>query len=403
MSDKTDDNDNYIYNLITENKKAIIFSFIIVFIIIFVIVVFAGVDGIIESLKQTDLRLLALSFVIKMLVIVLWAFRWKFILSRIDHNTNNNVKSPNFFNVFGILLTSIFGNNITPGSIGGEPLRAFVLNKYNKTPVEVGFASTLVDRVLELLPFIIMTLVAVVALISWDLNLVSKSILIILIIATISGFSLILYAGINKEVSTNIVFKILHGLESFISKIYKNYNSEAVENKAKKAISNFNSSFKVIISDKQLFFVGALLALFTWGLDIFNFYICFLAIGITPPIAPFVTVLTIAILLSFLPLLPGALGITEIIMIALFAPVGITADYVLAASTIERITSYIFPTVLGILATFYYSKKLSKDNASSKTNSSDTCEDNIKCVGDNDFDNNYNVDEKSNADDNKKH
>lgn len=37
-------------------------------------VVFAGLDGIIASLKQTYLRLLALSFFIKMLVIVLWAF-----------------------------------------------------------------------------------------------------------------------------------------------------------------------------------------------------------------------------------------------------------------------------------------------------------------------------------------
>ncbi|MGL6299058.1 MAG: UPF0104 family protein [Methanobacteriaceae archaeon] len=362
--------DNYIYNLIIENKKTIIFSFIIVFIIIFAMVVFAGLDGIIASLKQTDLRLLALSFLIKMLVIVLWAFRWKFILSRMN-NTNNSVKSPNFANVFGILLTSIFGNNITPGSIGGEPLRAFVLNKYNKTPVEVGFASTLVDRVLELLPFILMTLVAVVALLSWELELVSKSILIILIAATILGFSVILYAGINKEVSTAIVFKILHGLESFISKIYKNYNPEYAEIKAKEYIDNFNSSFRVIISDKQLFMVGAILALFTWGLDILNFYICFLAIGITPPIAPFITVLTIAILLSFLPLLPGALGITEIIMIALFGPVGITADHVLAASTIERITSYIFPTVLGILATVYYSKRLSKSNNDINNHSGD--------------------------------
>lgn len=68
------------------------------------------------------------------------------------------------------------------------------------------------------------------------------------------------------------------------------------------------------------------------------------AIGITPPLAPFITIFTIAILLSFLPLLPGSLGITEIIMIALFVPVGITADHVIAASAIERIASYILPT-----------------------------------------------------------
>lgn len=178
-------------------------------------------------------------------------------------NTDSNVKSPNFANVFGILLTSIFENNITPGSIGGEPLKVFVLNKYNKTPVNVEFASTLVDNVLEVLPSILMTLIVFIALLSWELELVSKSILIILIIVTILGFSVILYAGINKEVSTAIVFKILHGFESFISKIYKNYNSESAEIKVKEYIDNFNSSFRVIISDKHLCVVGAILALFT--------------------------------------------------------------------------------------------------------------------------------------------
>ena len=101
-------------------------------------------------------------------------------------------------------------------------------------------------------------------------------------------------------------------------------------------------------------------------LDLSSSYLAFIAIGIHPPIAPFITVYTIAILLSFLPTLPGSLGITEIIMILLFVPVGIFADQVLAAAALERVAHYVFPTVLGILASLYYFKNFSKKRLEKK-------------------------------------
>jgi len=50
-------------------------------------------------------------------------------------------------------------------------------------------------------------------------------------------------------------------------------------------------------------------------------------------------------------------------MITLFVQVGITADYVLAASAIERIASYILPTILGLIAAIYYGRKIANNNS----------------------------------------
>lgn len=345
-----------IYSMIKENKKTIIISFIIVIGIVFTILMLAGINDVIAALKRTNLWILGLTFVIQTFVYLFWALRWKIILDNMD-------QSPRFLNVLGILMTSIFGNNISPGSIGGEPLRAYVLQEYNDTPFEIGFASTMADRVFELLPFLLMSIVAVVALISWHLGIIPKTILIILILGTIFIFSVVIYAGINKKISEKIVFKILDWVFPLIEKITKKrYNSNDIKEKTTYYIDNFNSSFTMIIENK-LFIVGAFLALVTWSLDLFNSYLSFIAIGVTPPLAPFITIYTIAILLSFLPLLPGSLGITEIIMIALFVPVGITADYVLAASAIERLGSYIIPTIIGLITAIYYGKKIVKNHS----------------------------------------
>lgn len=349
-----------IYSFIKDNKKSIITSFAIVLGIVFIILMLVDIDEVRNALKRTNLWILGLTFFIQTFVYLFWALRWKIILDKMD-------QSPRFLNVLGILMTSIFGNNVTPGSIGGGPLRAYVLKEYNNTPFEIGFASTVADRVFELLPFLLMSFIAVIALLSWQLNLISKTFLIILILATIFIFSIVIYAGINKKVSEKIALKVLGWFYPVVEKMtHKRYDLSSLKEKTIYYIDNFNSSFTMIIENK-LFIGGALLALVTWGLDLFNSYLSFIAVGVIPPLAPFITIYTIAILLSFLPLLPGSLGITEIIMIALFVPVGITADYVLAASAIERIASYIIPTILGFLIAIFYAKRIVKKKSSNET------------------------------------
>jgi uncharacterized protein (TIRG00374 family) len=70
-----------------------------------------------------------------------------------------------------------------------------------------------------------------------------------------------------------------------------------------------------------------------------------------------IIIYTVSILVSILPTLPGALGIREATMVALFLPVGVPADVVLAASLLDRLVTYMLPTFIGALTTFYYGKK----------------------------------------------
>jgi hypothetical protein len=52
-------------------------------------------------------------------------------------------------------------------------------------------------------------------------------------------------------------------------------------------------------------------------------------------------------------------------MVGLFLVVGVPADIVLAASLIDRLISYLMPTIVGAITTVYYGKLLNKMEANS--------------------------------------
>jgi uncharacterized protein (TIRG00374 family) len=51
-------------------------------------------------------------------------------------------------------------------------------------------------------------------------------------------------------------------------------------------------------------------------------------------------------------------------MVALFLVVGVPADIVIAASLIDRLVSYLMPTVVGAITTVYYGKLLKNMDSS---------------------------------------
>lgn len=105
-----------------------------------------------------------------------------------------------------------------------------------------------------------------------------------------------------------------------------------------------------------------------WALDIVRFYICFITIGVYPPVIPLIIIYTIGILIMLVPLLPGSWGIREVIIVGLFAVVGVAGDVVISASLIDRFVSYILPTIIGAFAAFYYGKHIKQSQEMKTSN-----------------------------------
>ena len=340
------------YEIILKHKWKIIATFAVAAFLIFAMTFLIGFNDVLTTLENAKWEWIALNFVLEAAIIMVWTLRWKMILDVVD-------TAPKFSTLLMMLLASLFGNNVTPSAAGGEPLRAYLLREVEGTPFEIGFATSTADRVFEFLPFVLISIIAALFLLSWDIPPVTRIFVIAMIIVSLFIFGILIYAGFRKEITQRIVISIAKSIYPTALRLTKkDITFNEIREKIIFYINRFSTGFVTALQDRNVFMVAFILSFAMWGLDMLRMYVCFGALGVYPPVLALVIIYTIGILISLLPLLPGAWGIREATLIGLFAVVGVSADVVMAASLIDRLASYIIPTILGALAALYYGRKV---------------------------------------------
>ena len=289
----------------------------------------------------------------------MWTVRWSLILKVID-------KSPGFNKLFVMMFTSLFGNNLTPGAAGGEPMRAYLLSKFEGISFDLAFVSASADRVFEFFPFVLVSGFAIYMISTWNIGFWSALLISVLIIITMSFFGLLIYVGVKREIAERIILSIARSLFPFFIKLTKKELTFAqVTDQIIYYVERFSTGFATVLQDHKMFTLGLAISFAMWGTDMLRMYLCFVAVGSFPPIIPMIIIYTIGILITILPTIPGALGLREATMVGLFLVVGVPADIVIAASLIDRIVSYLMPTIVGAFTTAYYGRLLKNSDSSS--------------------------------------
>lgn len=349
-----------IYETIRKHKWSIIGSFALAFIIVFAITIIVGLGDTINILMHVNWYLVLFNIILETAIYLIWTYRWKLILSTVNEHIR-------FRSLLAMLLASDFGNNVTPGAAGGEPLRAYLLTATNDTPFEIGFASATADRVFEFFPFIIISIFAAIFILGWNIPIYTKIIVSVMILISMFFFAIILYAVYRKEIAQRVIIRIVKSVYPFFVKLTKSDMSlSRVNEKIIYYINRFSTGFIQVIKNRKVFVIGFFLSFLMWGMDIVRMYVCFVTVGVYPPLIPLIIIYTIGILIMLAPLLPGSWGIREAIIVGLFAVVGVAGDVVLSASLIDRFVSYILPTIIGAIAALYYGKRI-KESMKSPT------------------------------------
>lgn len=347
---------------IKSHKLEVTLSFAAGLFIIFLVSFFIGLNEILSVLSRTDWKIILITLVLELIILLIWTLRWQMILDVLH-------KAPKFKQLFLMLFSSLFGNNVTPGAAGGEPLRAYLLDKFEDIPFETGFASTTADRVFEFFPFVLLSILTTYLIFTLNIGFWTSLIISIMIFLIIVIFGLMIYVGYNKEVAIRLIISIAKRIYPFAKKLTsKDTSFSNVRDKLIEYIETFTTGFQGVLKDHRLFIVAILISFLMWGIDNLRFYLTFAAIGYYPPILPVIIIYTVSFVVSIIPSIPGSLGIREGVMVALFLPVGVPADVVIAVSLLDRIVNYIMPTFVGAVATFYYGKKYQSKKASAKTN-----------------------------------
>lgn len=268
-------------------------------------------------LSQVRITYMVLAFLVYLLSVYLFSVRWQQVLSSIGYNLS--AKS-----LFPILFGSIFVNNLTPASrAGGETLRIFWINKQFGVSYTNAFMTILFERVVEIVPIVLLLTYVLYAFPSLESKflplketLIPKSIFLLLLAFMIMGIALWYF----KEKFT-----------PFLKELKQNWKQ-------------LNKSFVPVL----------LLSCSVWVLEIIRLKLIASSLNLPLSLYSITAVSIVYLLLGFLPLTPGGVGIVEGGLISLLLFFGLPFASAGSFVFLERFISYGLSSLIGFLYLFYY-------------------------------------------------
>ncbi|MEN6329120.1 MAG: UPF0104 family protein [Methanobacteriaceae archaeon] len=308
------------------------------------IVFFIGPQNIVDAVKLADPWYIALAIILQFAVYGLWTWRWSINIKSVGLSVKK-------LHLFPMLLVGLAVNNITPSARGGgEPVRGYILSKYTASSFEKSFATVIADRALDTIPFIVLSIITIVAAAS-HLNLPRYALysIIIAVVVLAAGFLVLLYMSFNLEFGRRVSIWVTRVIKKFSRKKHSH-----LEEKALKAIHSFQNSMRTMGKDKNVLIYGLTLSFLIWFLEILRVYIIFAAFNVEVSFLVIAEVFIISTLIGFIPLLPGGLGAVDGLMIILFTAAGIPSSISAAATIVERFISFWMTTLLGLAFLPYF-------------------------------------------------
>lgn len=308
--------------------------------IVLLMVQLIGVTDVVEVLSHIDPLMFAAALACQMAALCLWALRWN-VLLRPFHpvKLTNSVK--------GVLI-GIFFNNITPvARAGGEPFRAYFLERKEGVDFEDAFATVAVDRVLDSFPFLIIMIISLVYLIL--LLEISAQMILFICLALVFNMillSFVLYFSLNLTAAKGLTFSILRMVSRFSNRL------EKYESKIEEAVEQYHQAIRTLSSQGKDLVISLSISFVFWFMVIMRNYLVVLSLGYQVDFMVIVMVQMMGTLVGVFPILPGGLGSIDAIMVFLYYSFRFPAEVAMTASLVDRFISFWMMLVIGGVCVF---------------------------------------------------
>ncbi|HEY0196668.1 MAG TPA: UPF0104 family protein [Methanobacterium sp.] len=309
-----------------------------------VLVLFIGPEEILSALELANPWYVILALMVQFLLFGLWIERW-FINIQV---VNIKIKR---LSLLPMLLVGMAVNNITPSARGGgEPVRAYILGKYTKCPMESSFATVIADRGLDIFPLFLLAVITIIfAVLYLQLSSLMVSVLIISLALLLVLFIIGFYMSINPKMGEKVTIWVVNLIKRFSKKEHSKLEKNALN-----ALQGFQNSIKTLIKNRKILFYALPLSFLIWFVEIIRLYIIFLAFNTPISIEIIAVVFVISTLIGMIPVLPGGVGAIDGVMILLFSVAGVPPSIGAAATIVERLISFWLPSFLGISMIPYF-------------------------------------------------
>ena len=321
------------------------FALSIVFSLAVIIIVFVATfnEETIGYILHFNLFFLCLAIFFRLVALVLWGIR----IQLMSRSLGYRVKLPHCVNM---VLAGLFAGTVTPGQVGGEPVR---VHELYRSGVKLGDATAVVimERVLDgiILTFmgvILMTLMASVFLTTFSLAMI---ILIIVAWIFMLSFVLIPVFAIRYPVGTKrAILKFIAWLVPKFSRW--SASQDSILERADKEINNlFTTMTRFTGTARSGLISGGIVTLLFWITEFLVASVIMMGLGLGPAIIESFFFQILIAIINMIPLTPGSSGIVELSTSSLYAlliPSGMIGIFVL----LWRFVTFYLNIVLGAFA-----------------------------------------------------
>ncbi len=305
-------------------------------------------QGIIFTLAPWSI-IAALSFTV--LAWVLWSMRIMVLV----HALGGSLK---FTKAFKIVMASVFVAAVTPSSIGGEPMRIYMLSQESITRggMSTGDATALTigERLIDFMFFAVaLPILFLVVGLSIDLEglkyfLIGSALLLAL------GSLFVAYVALHPHKFKDKVDKLDSFLKIFIKNDAKRWKTIR---KIEKEFDAFSRSIRVIFKKKRgHFLLTFLLTSGIWILHLTTPSLILMGFGLEPMWLVSMTFQLIIALVTMIPVSPGGSGLAEFSAYLLYSQ-KIPKEYVGPMVLVWRVLTFYMNMIFGLIFTLHYIAK----------------------------------------------
>lgn len=327
-------------------RKNIIFVLIIGGIIFAIFTLEIGLERLIYLLSISDKRFILLAIGFNFLNVLAFTMSWRVVI----------FEKISLSRITRFYLVGAFVNYITPSmGTAGEPVKAYLLSRETKSEYARAFATVMTQRLLNMLPFTLVTILGIGMLItfrsaaSWEFWVLGISFFL-----SIAMFLLLIYLYIRKErlkafgrAALRVFFPLIKRYQKG-GVDYKKYSQ-----KIDHSIESFHSGLREISKHKMRLVASLCFSFLGWFFDVMLAYTVFRAVGFNIEFGVLIVAYSVAMVAGMLPLfLPGGLGTVDATMALLYVAAGVPVEIALLSTVLYRLIQYWLTAITGAACTF---------------------------------------------------
>ena len=313
---------------------------------------YVGFEETISALARVNLAIFSTAFILALVSMLFYARSWKTITDQLGYDVS-------ITDIFHMYMSSIFLNNLIPsGSFSGETGRIYFLSKIaGNSRFDMSAATVAATRIITAMPFIAGMALGLAYLVLryeiplWALVVCLASMLVLLLVGLI--FVGICFAdtwlwGIAK-LTIKYVEKIFH--------------REVDQELCMDIVSKFHRNMNLLSGQNRALIVSTFWGVAGWLTINLVALVAFKSLDVEISIFTIFAVYAVVVVFQALPIiLPGGVGLADIIMTALFNAVGIPMHDAAAVTILIRLVELWFLTFVGGLSTAHLMRRVNNND-----------------------------------------